>query len=392
MGSDRLGLNYALFYGGQFVLLGMQLPFLAGWFVAEGFAPVAIGWITGVSLIARFSIGPFVAVWADKQTDERKPLRVVSAVFAIGALTMAVMSSKIIIALGAVMVMWSFGILTPLTDSAVLRADRAGRLHFGQMRAVGSTFFLLTSIIGGFVLSFYGIEAVVWIMAGAAMIAFAAALALPRERQGTHVENDVRPVAWADAPRLLRNPVFVFAIASAGLTQGAHAVYYGFSYIRWSELGIADTSIGWLWATGVIAEIFVLVRARNVMRKLHPALLLAIGAIGAIIRWTLTAAEPSLALLFVLQMLHAATFAVTYLGGLEFVMRAVPARLVNTSMTIMSTLGVGAITGAATLGAGYLWEIGGPAQSYLAMSLMGVGALICAMALGRSWDGGKVID
>ena len=386
---SRLGIVYALFYGGQFILLGVQLPFLAGWFATSGFSTVEIGSITGLALIARLLLAPFVALWADHQTDARLPLRIISGLFALGATTMAIFPSKAIIAGGAVLVLWSFGVLTPLTDTAVLRADKQGRLHYGRMRAVGSTFFLVTNVIAGYVVASAGVGVVVPVMAAAACLAFLASLALPPSEKFGPTQ---RLHAWRDAPQLIRNRFFLLAIVAAGLTQGAHAVYYAFSYNHWTALGISDSSIGWFWATGVIAEIFILTRARAFMRQLHPADLLMLGAGAAVIRWAIVAIAPPLWVLFATQLLHAFTFAAAYLGALEFVMRAVPARLVNTGMTLMSATGIGALTGLATFASGYVWQIAGPTSAYLMMSAMGVGALVASFILRQTWDTKRIFE
>ena len=191
---------------------------------------------------------------------------------------------------------------------------------------------------------------------------------------------------------MIASPVFLAVLFCAGLTQGAHAVYYAFSYLRWEALGYSALTIGFLWATGVIAEIFLLTRARGLARRFGPAALLAIGAAGAAVRWTVTALEPPLWLLFFTQTLHAFTFAATYLGTIEFIDRAAPARLVNTAMTLMSTTGVGAVTGLATVAAGLVWQAHGPAEAYLMMAAMSAVAFLIAVIVARIWSGGRLFD
>ena len=387
--NHRVGATYALFYGGQFVLLGVQLPFLAGWLDLKGFTTPEIGLITGAALIARLAFGPIVAYWADHQPDERRALRIVTFLFAISAISLGFAPGKILIAAATIIVMWAFGLLVPLTDTAVLRADRNGYLHYGQTRASGSFFFLAATIIGGALLTRLGLNTVVWAMAGAAAFAFMMSLVLPH---GVGGRGGVKPVSWREAPKLIGNPVFVAVLFSAGLTQGAHAVYYAFSFLRWQEIGYSAQVIGFLWATGVIAEIFLLTRARGLARKFKPATLLAIGAAAAALRWAITAMEPPLWVLFVVQALHAFTFAAAYLGAVEFLDRAAPLRLVNTGMTLMSTTGVGAITGLATVIAGFVWSAYGPPAAYLMMSAMGAGAFVMAIVVGRLWRGGRLFE
>ena len=385
--KHRVSILYALFYSGQFVLLGVQLPFFAGWLDMRGFVASEIGLITGAALIARLVFGPPVAFWADHQDDERRSLRLVSFLFAAAAVALIFAPGKWLIGAAAVIVIWTFGLLVPLTDTAVLRADRNGHLHYGQTRAMGSAAFLATTIIGGAVLTGFGIGASVWVMAIAGLCAFGASLALPAGAGG---RGGAKPVSWREAPKLLANPVFIAVLFAAGLTQGAHAVYYAFSYLRWEALGYSAQVIGFLWATGVIVEILLLTRARGLARRFGPAMLLALGGAGAAIRWTITAMEPPLWVLFFVQTLHALTFAATYLGTIEFLDRAAPTRLVNTAMTLMSTTGVGAVTGLATVIAGFVWQAHGPVSAYLMMAAMGAGAFVIALVVARIWDGTKL--
>ncbi|MCK5747557.1 MAG: MFS transporter, partial [Oricola sp.] len=256
--SDHLkkyaGPLYALYYGGQFVLLGIQLPFFGGWLAMKGFLPSEIGLITGAALIARLMFGPLVVFWADHQTDERRALRVVTFLFAFGAAGLLIAPTKVLIGASAALLIWTFGLLVPLTDTAVLRADRNGWLHYGQTRAAGSGFFLTANICGGALLAAAGIAAAAPAMATAAAFAFLMTFLLPAGAGG---RGGAKPVSWREAPKFLGSPIFLVALFSAGLSQGGHAVYYAFSFLRWEELGYSTLVIGCLWATGVIAEIFL---------------------------------------------------------------------------------------------------------------------------------------
>ena len=113
-------------------------------------------------------------------------------------------------------------------------------------------------------------------MAAAGVSTLAFAFLLP-ENHGAHTPSS----DWREAPKLLASGSFLLMILAAGLTQGSHAVYYAFSILRWSELGYAPDLIGWLWATGVIAEIFLLTRVRGLAKHFSPAVMIGIGGLGA---------------------------------------------------------------------------------------------------------------
>lgn len=379
MMTSRVQVLFSGLYSSQFILLGVQLPFFSGWLALNGFSAPEIGWITGIALGARLLFGPLVAFWADGLADDRLALRVISATFAIGAVGLWLEPGKLMIGLSAALVLWSFGVLAPLSDSAAIRADEAGLLNYGHIRAIGSFAFLLTTLIGGMLLSRFGIEWSVSIMAAAGLSTFLFAFALPRSKK---IE---RPSSrdWREAPKLMASVSFLLMILAAGLTQGSHAVYYTFSILHWSDLGYSESLVGALWAVGVGAEIVLLTRARRLAAKFSPVMMIGVGGFAAAMRWFITAMEPSIAVLFVVQLLHAFTFAASYLGSIEFIRRAVPGYLVNTAMTLTSTTGVGAFVGIATIGAGYLFAAYGPAAAYYLMSAMGAGAVILSFILAK---------
>ena len=137
--------------------------------------------------------------------------------------------------------------------------------------------------------------------------------------------------------------------------------------------------IGALWAIGVVTEIVLF--ALSARLWFGPVALLAIGAAGAVIRWTAMAFDPPLALLPGLQLLHAASFAATHLGMMGFLARAVPRELSATAQGVIATA-TGIVMAAATGLSGLLYASAG-SLAYLAMAGMALAGLCCALIAGR---------
>ncbi|MEO1707576.1 MAG: MFS transporter, partial [Pseudomonadota bacterium] len=354
----------------------------------------------GIALALRLVCAPVIARLADQHKDKRKPLLWMTMVSAVAAGLTLMGGHIILIAVGAAGMIFAFGLMVPLIDSLVLRADRNGLVVYGPIRAVGTLAFLLANVTLGYYFREAGFSPVAMVLFLAALAGVGVTLILPPFADAAtpqDTEQDKPPggrasVFWDEALRLVSNPVFLIALFAAGLTQAGHAVYYAYSVLHWPTLGYSPLTIGWLWAVGVMAEIVLLTTARPLAKRLGVARLLAIGALAAGVRWAGTASEPTLPLLFCLQMLHALTFGAAYLGAVEFVDRAVPVRLVNTGMVVFSTTGVGALTGVATIIAGYVFERAGPAWAYGLMSALGFSALALAVVLGRIWQGQKLFE
>ena len=73
---------------------------------------------------------------------------------------------------------------------------------------------------------------------------------------------------------------------TAGLIQGTHAFYYGFSTLLWRREGISEPMIGVLWGVGVAVEVCFMWFAEPWRRKVGPERLLVLGGAAAVIRWT----------------------------------------------------------------------------------------------------------
>jgi len=404
---------FSSLYASHFIFLGLLLPFFSGWLALKGFSASDIGLINGIALVARLIVGPAVAVFADQQEDKRKVLVFVSFIFSLCTLVLNIFESHWIIAISSALIIWCFGLLVPITDSIVLRADRAGFVQYGKVRAVGSFAFLATTLLGGIIIEAGGLKVVTIIMGLSSLGALGVAIILPAfitsartrsdDDKNQYIANNQDPSdytdlhikpkqkIWQEAGQLVVNPVFLVALLAAGFTQGAHAVYYAYSILDWSDQGYSAQLIGWLWAIGVMAEIFLLYKARALAKKLGPVNLLILGAIAAAIRWFIISLQPPFIILCFAQILHAFTFGAAYLGSVEFIDRAIPPRLINTGMVLFSTTGVGAITGLATVIAGYVFEFQGASAAYLMMTIMGMMALVSCLWLRFNWSVDQLI-
>ena len=112
--------------------------------------------------------------------------------------------------------------------------------------------------------------------------------------------------------------------------------------------------------------------------RVHPASLVLVGAIGATVRWTAFACVPPVWALFPLQVLHAASFAMTYLGTMRAIQRWFDAEHAPTAQMMYAAFAAAPEAALATLLAGPLFDRYG-AQGYYGMSvlaLIGVGFAI----------------
>jgi PPP family 3-phenylpropionic acid transporter len=377
--TDGFAVKLGLFYAAYFLFGGIQLPFFPVWLEAKGLDPSSIGLVVAVPTLVRIFITPIGAHLADRYQALKAAL-VISCIG--GALTMSVVGlvdGSIAILVAVIVAACFFGPTLALTDAYAITGLRARARAYGPVRLWGSAAFIVANLGAGFLLGFLAPDNLIWLIVAALLLAALAAIML--------VPLAPAP-AVAHAPplsimKLWRNPAFVAIAAAASLTQGSHAAFYGFSTLDWRAGGMDGTTIGALWGLGVLAEIVLFAFAGRLPTSIGPALLLAIGAFGACLRWTAMAFDPSAGVLAALQLLHALSFGASHLGAIAFLSRAVPQELVATAQGTVSTIS-GIVMASATGISGLLYAASG-SFAYLAMAAMSVAGFVCALTAHRVW-------
>ena len=375
--QTRLGLFYVVSYLGT----GVSLPFIATYFRSRGLSGAEIGLILAVPMLARPFTGPALAVWADGFSLRRTPLALLALGAATGYLAMLVAPG-----FWGLLACWLVGMtflatLTPLIDVLALRRSRLDGFNYGVPRGAGSAAFIVANLAIGAILAVMAPSVIVaWITTAALGVAVISVLVLPPDRVHESGEAPGRAERWKGLGGLLRDRTFVLAVATAGLIQGAHAFYYGFSALLWRKEGISDPMIGVLWGVGVAVEVGFMWFAEPWRRQVGPEKLLVLGGAAALLRWTAYAFTPPLWLLFPLQALHALTFAASFMASLRLIERLAPPQSASAAQAINSALSAGFMLGVGTLAAGPLFDAFGP-KGYLAMAAMGGLGLVGAITL-----------
>ncbi|MFN4102660.1 MAG: MFS transporter, partial [Pararhodobacter sp.] len=171
----------------------------------------------------------------------------------------------------------------------------------------------VANLAGGAILGAYGPDWVLYYLIAAAAIS---ALAPLFTRRGARKAIARRSLitTFRDGFELYRARGFFLFILAAALVQASHGAYYAFSSNIWIAQGIDGGHIGALWATGVSAEIILLLLSTRLLGKLSPHLILMLGAAGAVVRWIFAGFVLPVESVYVLQLLHAASFALTHMA------------------------------------------------------------------------------
>jgi MFS transporter, PPP family, 3-phenylpropionic acid transporter len=363
----------AAFLGAYFAANAIN-AFLPLWFADRGLTAAAIGQILGAAALLRVLAGPGWGNVADR-IGRRRPVLTFAAASAAGlAASYTVADGFLPLLLIAAAQGIAASAINPLADSLALTLAREGRIEYGPVRAVGSATFMVATAIAGWLLNRAGSWLVPWLLTAGYAAAALLTTFLPES-----ATPPAAPSAFA-ATKLFRNRPFRLAVASTALIQGAHAAYYGFAALFWRSQGLSDTVIGLLIAEGIVAEILLFARGRRLVERLAPAGLTACAAGASILRWTITAAAPSLPVLALIQPIHAATFAMQHLSAMLVLSRFLPPERAATAQALHAALGYGAPTGLMMLLSGVLYaRLGG--LVFLVMAAIGGSALLLVAPL-----------
>lgn len=388
----RTAVELALVYVTSNFFGGIYLPFFPVWLKERGFDAPSIGMLLATAMLLRVIVTPIAGLIADAR-DDRRSIILVTAAAAFVFWSLAGISD----ALAVIFVFCVLGNLAnsangPILEGVTMRLAQSEGFAYGHVRLCGSATFVVANVIAGYVVQSYGIDVFVpWAMVSFAFMV-AAALTLPR---GSITAAAPRPFAesfsrtWREASLLVRHPVFLLFLVASSLVQAGHAFYYGYFTLTYQAAGFSNEAIGWLWGLGVAAEVVLFAFAQRAFTHIGAVPLMAIGAAGAILRWTITAFVPSLSFLMATQILHAASFGATHLGAMLFILRAAPITLTSTAQSVYAVAAYGLFMGAASLASGLLFQAHG-GMGFLAMAGMSAVGLALCLILGRIWRGDQL--
>ncbi|MCK5942589.1 MAG: MFS transporter [Planctomycetes bacterium] len=364
-------LGLGAFYAASFCVLGVYMQFLPSWLhEVRGFGKGDIAVILSAQTISRTIAGPLFAQWVDRSGDARRVLSWLST-GALGAFALFAWAPSLLLAWSVAFV---FGCLYPpmhpIVDATAVRAAARHGYSFARLRVVGSVTFLVAILAVGHYLERAGTEQVFSILVVALLSTAIAARFVPRAAPLATAQPPVREPWW----RLLRSGPFVGVLVSAALIQGSHATYYQLSTVHWDANGIGKSTAAWLWAEGVLAEIVLLLFARQTLERLRPTTLMLIGGAGAAVRWAIVGSTTSVPLLLASNWLHALSFAATYLGAIGAVERRVPAGQRATAQGMLGAATAGGGMVFCGLCGGFAFEAFGGRAFYLMSAFAAIGA------------------
>lgn len=366
----------AAFYFAFFAWVGLTTAYFPPYLAARGLDPAEIAWVLALPPLARI-VAPAAWGWIADRTRAERAIVVLSC--ATGAACFALLPAMKDFAqiawLIALSAMFSAAAL-PLVEAITLGALGAQSGRYGPIRLWGSVGFIAVVLAGGASLDAGVVRLLPIAVVGCALAAATLGATLPTSRI-LH--------APAQPARVPVNRAALALLASAFFVAVSHGTLYTFFTLHLQHLGYSGALIGFLWTLGVLAEIVVFFYLPALFRR-HAlsTILMASAALGVVRFQMIGWAADWLALLFLAQVLHAATFGAYHAAAVAAVHRIFAPHAHARGQTLFSSLGYGAGGAVGALAAGWGWELGGPGLAFTVSSVAAAAGLLFAYPLKRA--------
>lgn len=383
----RLGSFFAVY----FALLGAIIPYFTLYLESLGFSPQQIGILMSTLLITKIVAPVFWGYLIDKhQTDilssNARNNALVAALFFSCIFFSLLNFTKHIGWIAILMVGYSFfwNAVLPQFEALVYNYLGEQRLRYGRIRMWGSIGFIVLVISMGSALDEFGIGILLPSVSVLFLLLTVVSLSLRKPTIDiTSLPDEKRVIKQQQFLELL-TPTIVLMLFFSALGQMSHAPYYTFFSIYLEGYGYSKTEIGWLWALGVMAEVFIFFYAHHLLVRCDLKKVLAYVFATTGLRWWLIANFPeSITLIALGQSLHAISFGLYHATMSQIINQHFVGDNQVRGQALYSsfTFGFGGAVG--SLSCGFLWARLGGEMVFLycavIMVLVGVGAWLTAI-------------
>ncbi|MBO9194686.1 MFS transporter [Rhizobium sp. 16-449-1b] len=383
----------ALSYCAPLLVNGVALPFFPVWLAMHKFSDHEIGIILAVPMVVRVLVAPIVAMYADRMKERADVL-----VFSGGLSLLTAIALYWTDTFWPVLIVYTiqgatFSPYVPVVESIVISGVRRWGFDYGSMRVWGSVAFIASTLVGGRLIGNWGGQMVLPVMIFGFVMTMVMALYCPRigptRRRGTPV--DLQQATGSS----LRQPHLLMLLIGVAIQQSSHALLQAFATIYWRDLGFSGTEIALLWSAGVAAEVTVFFQSKRLSRRFDAWTLIRVGAAVCVCRWLLFPMQWGFVGFFLLQCLHAFSYAFVHTGVQRRIIASVQATQESSAQGAYFFYN-GMFMGLMTIASGYIYAALGMASYYIMAltAVLGLGLIIVAYYLQpqSAGSGGKTSE
>jgi len=363
------------FYFLYFTFVGAFAPYWSLYLKSLDFTAFQIGVLMSLFQGARI-IAPNLWGWLADHTGLRVRIIRIAALASL-LCYLGVFFGDSYLWLFCVMAVMSFFWSAPMPVAEALTLTHLGARaeHYGSIRLWGSIGFIAAVIALGYMLDYAPVRTLLWVILGIKAGVLVSTCWIPEPHSTPHAHDAIS--AW----HILRRPEVASFMLACFLMSLAHGVYYTFYSIYLVDHGYSKSTLGWLWALGVICEVLVflwmpqLTRHFGLRRILLGSFLLA-GLRFGMIGWGVE----SMVVLLLAQTLHAASFGAYHAASVAVTHRFFSGRHQARGQAFYTSLSFGLGGTLGGLFSGMMWDQMSPAWTF---TLSGGFALAGMLVLAR---------
>ncbi|WP_413699847.1 3-phenylpropionate MFS transporter [Psychromonas sp. KJ10-10] len=336
-----------------YFIWGIFLPFWGIWLTGQGVTTEQVGVLFSIGLVLRFASNLTILPQVSSGSATLRLIRILAFVTLLCFASLFYLLDYIWLAILTLLVNFTMAPLMPLGDIVGSRLVQQIQLDYGRVRLWGSLSFIVGSTIVGWLIVDYGLQAI--LVLTVIFCAILWVMSLGKLNPQLEDKDDSNIARKTSLLSTMKQPEVLLFLVIVGTIQGSHGAYYAFSTIYWDSLGISGSTIAWLWAISVFAEVLILRFNIKLFASWSVKQMLLLGLTGGVIRWWVLSATDNVYLLASVQTLHALTFAVTHLAAMRYISQQEPSKLV-TYQSLYSGVALGLLMALFTYIAGLSYE------------------------------------
>ncbi len=339
------------FYFFYYAFVGMFSPYWSLYLQSIGFGAIEIGVLMSIQPVMRM-VAPNLWGWLADHSGKRllvvQVAATLSALFYLGVFVFTSFWGMFLV-LALMSFFWSASM--PLVEATTLTYLGKNTAHYGRIRSWGSIGFIVSVVGLGYAFDYIAIAWLLW----AGLVCEVGILIFSRLIPSTQVaahHSDHLPIR-----QIVLQPRVLAFFGACFLMAVAHGPYYTFYSIYLVEHGYAKSTVGMLWALGVICEIGVFFVMPALVKRFGFTRILLISFAAAVLRFLLIGWTVDIvALLLFAQVLHALTFGSFHAASVGLVHEFFQGRHQSKGQALYGsfTYGAGGMLGG--LASGPIWQ------------------------------------
>lgn len=331
-----------LYYLASYASIGVFLPFISPWLVAQGISGAQLSAVSCTRPVAGILAPLFFGWLADRYRLRGSLLRFscVTSFVPFALVSVLVLLGHDVGFLGALLAVAAFSFfrvpMLSIADVAAMEIPQS----YGGLRLWGSLGFLLLALPVGLWFSDWRSVAFPLTISLTLVAALVVAWKIPSRAEPAPSE------VCGGFRELLARRDFMLMAGVWTLWAVSHVAYDLCFSLHLRDLGARPFDVGVAWSMGTLAEVALMAVCGVMLPKASHATWTVVGLLGTALRWLLLAKVRSLTLLLLMQPLHAVSFALLWMAWLDFIKQASPPHVLARAQGALSTfVSIGATAG-----------------------------------------------